>query len=199
MNDQSIWNPPSEVLAVNIFSDLGGSFNGYTYSNNIGLCTSPATLEERRAGTPACGVNYGIGMYSMALTTRTVIRLECIDYASDLMQMYVRGISAWDTALTAAGTFDTSSIECSLSPCFEPQVSATGTDCLGIDDGQHTYWKVGTYALPEYNSGRTINWALYGPGSTYTLRHCSGGEGSGGNGGNTHFKGSIWIVNEPSC
>ena len=188
--------PPTELLAVNFVSDLGTSFNGYTYSANVGQCNSPASLEQRRAGSPACATNYGIGMNSMALTTSTVIRLECIDGAGDLMQMYIRGISTWDTAFQAGGTVGTSGLECSLSPDFEPALSSSGSGCFSLDNSQHTYWQLSN-TNAAYNSGRRMSWALFSAGLTATLRHCSYGPGSSGNSGATHFKGSIWIMDPP--
>jgi len=181
---------------VNFVSDLGTSFNGYTYSAGAGQCSTPATLAQRQAGTAPCNTNYGIGMSGSpwALTTSTVIRLECIDGAGDLMQMYIRGITSWDTAFQAGGTVTTSGLECSLSPNFESSLSASGSDCFSYETGQHTYWTAGVTDA-GYNSGRSMNWALYSAGLTATLRHCSSGAGSSGNSGNTHFKGSIWIVN----
>uniref|UniRef100_A0A7S3B889 Uncharacterized protein n=1 Tax=Haptolina ericina TaxID=156174 RepID=A0A7S3B889_9EUKA len=114
------------------------------------------------------------------------------------MQMYIRGISSWDTAFKAAGSVTTTGLECSLSPDFDSAVSASGGDCISVDDGEHTFWKVGSYALPKYNKGRSITWALYSAGLTATLRHCSFGTGSSGNSGSTHFKGSIWIMQPQS-
>ena len=108
------------------------------------------------------------------------------------MQMYIRGITSWNTAFRAGGAVATSGLECSLSPNFESSLSTSGSDCLSHEDSQHTYWNCGGITDAGYNSGRSMSWALYSAGLTATLRHCSS---HSGNSGNTHFKGSIWIVN----
>lgn len=150
----------------------------YTY--NTGSCVDRS-----------CMTKFGIGMNTFGLAERSILRIECIDGDGDTMKMYLRGLRDWSNAFYAPATFDATSLTCSYSPFFDPSVTATGTACLAVVDGSHTYYG-GIQAHPDWNHGKVMNWALYTGSGSQTLRHCS--TSGPGNNGATQFKGSIWLA-----
>ena len=174
----------SGELLVHIQTDLGSTFNGFTFLTSSTVCSYDL-----------CASDYGVGMNQhrlSLLSAATTFALECTDIEGSLMIMFVRGITSFSTAFTASGTVDTTSLECSLNPNFSPpEVTRSGADCLRADDDIHTYWGPLGLTHPDYNHGKEINWALFSGTSTYTLRHCSAG--TAGNIGDNHYKFSIYL------
>jgi len=152
-------------LAVNIQTDLGAGFDGYTYETN---------------NSPTETADYGVGMSNLGLDEKTIFKLTCTDTsAGTIHSMYVAGLSGGGiNAFSAAGreiTDNGSSIVCSNSADLSSPLF--GSNCFVYDNAQHTYW--GGTALD-------ITWALYSSGAPYALRHCVAGYTG------LHNTGAIW-------
>ena len=175
--------PPASgdpTLVVNIASDIG-AVNLYSYSTPGVSCSDSS-----------CSSNFGLPMSSLAsqLTTRTIVRLECVDSQSTLMTMFVRGITNFNTILFAtSGTADTSIMECSHDASFLTSVT-TGSACMSHNSNGHRYYQVPVRT--GYNGNKAMMWALYNGGGSQSLRHCS--VGTPGNGGSTHYTGRVFIM-----
>jgi hypothetical protein len=122
--------------------------------------------------------------YNMAAynpTKSTVMRLRCWDNDAGGVErtMYLKGVDP-SKAFKAANTQDVSTAVCSQQADFSGLV-LTGADCMNhggnhYNDASHTYWG---------NSQFAMDWALFGPGGAYTLRHC------GDHGGGTFSPGEV--------
>ena len=105
--------------------------------------------------------HYNMGAYT--LTMDTVYRLRCWDSDAGGVQrnMYIKGVSSPQSIFTAGyqDSNDAASLMCSGNEEFTD--AKYGTACFSAFNGQHTYFRAGD-----------VMWALYSPGSGYTLRHC---------------------------
>ena len=163
-------------------------------------------VERASECMPGVDFNCAIGMNTLGLSELSTLKLTCTSsHDSTASEAFcVRGISNFDKALSAAGTFNVTelaTIECSYaSPSgdcnFHGDVDVRrGMNCFSYhNDDVHTYWgfdrRAGTTypysAVPGEYDG--IQWALYANSAPYTLRHCTR------NYDGISDSGSVWVM-----